>query len=62
MYQDEIDKFATLVELLQQLVDQNEYNRKMCASLTSLAVQVKVCCPSLRPAEVHCTSFVKIES
>ncbi|KAH8099705.1 hypothetical protein BXZ70DRAFT_1065230 [Cristinia sonorae] len=41
MYQDEMDKFATLVDLLQQLIDQNEYNRKMCASLTTLAVEVK---------------------
>lgn len=41
MYQDEMDKFATLLDLLQQLVDQNEYNRKMCMSLSTLAVQVK---------------------
>ncbi|THH26310.1 hypothetical protein EUX98_g7875, partial [Antrodiella citrinella] len=42
MYQDEMsDKFATMVELLTQLVDQNEYNRKICMSLSTLAVQVK---------------------
>lgn len=49
MYQDEYDKFATLVDLLQQLVDQNEYNRKMCVSLSTLAVQVKV-----RPFRIVC--------
>ena len=42
MYQDEMDKFATLVELMQQLIDQNEYNRKMCLSLSTLAKEVKV--------------------